>query len=112
MNAWSERFSRAPAERRDIGFSFTAAQLQAFNVPDVSELLGYAETSRDAALSYLEGIEDKDLDTVQVTRGRDVTIPLSTLCGQLAWELNQRGGEIAYLRGMQPAMLHPARCGP
>lgn len=109
---WAERFGRAPARRGDIGFSFTAAQLQAFHLPDVSELLGYAEASRDTVLGHLKGVEDTDPDTVQVTRGRDVTLPLSTLFEQLVWELNQHGGQIAYLRGMQRGLVDRSYTGP
>ena len=109
--SWAERFGRSPADPRDIGFGLTPEQVDAFRVPDVSELLGYAEASRDAALGYLGGVGDADLAAVQATSRRG-TITLGTLCEQLVWELNQHGGQIAYLRGMQKGIEDRFYSGP
>ncbi len=95
---WGEKFDRAPADPRDHGFGFTVEQVQDFKVPQVSVLLGYAEAAYQTALSYLDDVGDQDPDTVKVQRG---TRTLTTALEHLVWELNQHGGQIAYIRGMK-----------
>ncbi len=95
---WDGKFNR-PSDL-DIGFSFTAEQLDAFQLPDVSALLGYAEAAKAKAMEYLQGLDDEVLERVMVPN-RFGEITLATLFQQLVWELNQHGGQIAYLRGMQ-----------
>ena len=73
----------------------------AFRVPDVSTLMGYAEAAKANAMEYLRGLDDEALERVMVPNPAGDPITLASLFQQLVWELNQHGGQIAYLRGMQ-----------
>ncbi len=96
---WDSKFNRPNVPGG--GFSFTADQLEAFQVPDVSALMGYAEAAKAKAMEYLQGLDDEALERVMVPNPAGDPITLATLFQQLVWELNQHGGQIAYLRGMQ-----------
>ncbi len=96
---WDSKFDRLNVPGG--GFSFTAEQLEAFRVPDVSALMGYAEAAKAKAMECLQGLDDEDLEGVMVPQRFGDPITLATLFQQLVWELNQHGGQIAYLRGMQ-----------
>ena len=63
---WADRFNRSPASPRDAGFGLTAEQLEAFQVPSVSVLLGYVEATRAKALEHLERMDDTTLESVTV----------------------------------------------
>ena len=106
---WAEKFNRAPADPMDIGFRFTVEQVQEFKVPHISILLGYAEATYKAALSYLKDVADQDPDTIKNHRG---TRTLATALEQLVWELNQHGGQIAYIRGLRRGVEDANFAGP
>jgi hypothetical protein len=97
---WAEKFSR-PAEPRDVGFAHNEEQLAEFEVPEPEVLNRYLEASRDLLVRILADQDDDLLSSTQVTNPGAGLMPLSTLFQQLIWELNQHGGHIAYLRGMQ-----------
>ena len=108
---WAEKLQRAPADASDIGFQFTAELLQSFQVPDTSALLAYVEAVHASTVTYLKGVDDTALENVTVGLRGSGTMPLVTLLEQLVWELNQHGGQIAYLKGMQQG-LDPSFRGP
>ncbi len=98
---WAARFSRAPANPEDSGFGFLAEQLEAFQVPSLSVLRGYIEATRANALQHLRGLDESSLENVRVASPVGGQLTLSSVYQQMIWELNQHGGQIAYLRGMQ-----------
>jgi hypothetical protein len=101
---WAEKFNRAPANPRDVGFGFNEEQLAAFDAPSIELLLDYAEASRANAMGYIEGLDDADLEKVVVNNpiaAHGGELPLVTMCEMLIWEVNQHGGQMAYLRGLQ-----------
>jgi hypothetical protein len=104
---WAERFHRIPAQPMDIGFGFTAEQVAAFQLPAASELLAYAEATRSNALAYLQGVDEAALDRVTVASPFGGQLTLATVYQQFIWEVNQHGGQIAYLRGMQRGIENP-----
>lgn len=101
---WAEKLGRAPAIASDTGYAFTVEQLQSFQVPDTVALLAYVEAVHANTVTYLEGVDDTALETVTVQMRGGGTISLATLLEQLLWELNQHGGQIAYLKGMQQGL--------
>ncbi len=97
---WAQKFNRPP-DPNDLGFGYTAEQLATFTLPDPTVLLGYAEAMRANTMAYLEGLDDTALETVTMTRRDGERIPLAAMFEMLIWEVNQHGGQAAYIRGMQ-----------
>ena len=97
---WARKFNHPP-DPQDVGFGYTVEQLATFALPDPSILLGYAEAARANAMAYLDEWDDAALDQVTIPHRSGEPITLATLFEMLLWEVNQHGGQIAYLRGMQ-----------
>ena len=97
---WAEKLGRA-SDPRENGFGFTPEQVDAFQVPSEPLLLEYAEAAYSKLRERLETLGDGSLDELGVTTRTGAVITLTTLFQQLVWELNQHGGQMAYLRGVQ-----------
>ncbi len=97
---WAQRFGREP-DPNDLGFGYTADQLAAFKLPTLSILLGYAEATHTSARRYLDGLDDDTIAQTTVKHRNGKPLPLAELFEMLLCEVNQHGGQIAYLRGMQ-----------
>ncbi len=108
---WADRFNRSPGNPQDLGFGFMAEQLEAFQVPPVSVLRGYLEATRANALEHLRGLDDATLEGVKVASPLGGQLTLASLYQQMVWELNQHGGQVAYLRGMQRGIEDPMDIG-
>jgi len=95
---WYEKMNLSD-DPDDSGWGYTAEQLADFPVPELKDLLGYAEAVRPQTVDYLKGMTSDDFDKKVQTPFGELTIGqvLSlTMC-----ELNQHTGQIAYLRGLQ-----------
>ena len=101
QQGWAERCGCSPADPADIGWRFTAEQVDAFRVPKISLLLQYVEAVHAGVDAYLEGKDDSELESVSFSVAGGSIVRLVTLLQQLVWELNQHGGQMAYLRGIQ-----------
>ena len=108
---WADRLDRSPGDPQDMGFGFMDEQLEAFQVPPVSVLLGYLEATRASALEHLRSLDDATLEGVKVASPFGGQLTFATLYQQLIWELNQHGGQVAYLRGMQRGIEDPMDIG-
>ena len=106
---WAERFGM-PEEQRDMGYGYTVEQLQAFKTPSLELLLGYSQAVRDATLAFLD-TWDPASDAIEV-RAPWGTMTVATTFQQLIWELNQHGGQIAYVKGIQRGLQRPDYPGP
>ena len=83
----------------DDGWGYTAEQVAAFPVPELKDLLSYAEAVRSRTVEFLQGMTPDRFDEVIKTPFGELTIGQVfslTMC-----ELNQHTGQIAYLRGLQ-----------
>ena len=98
---WAEKLGRAPADPNDAGFGFDPEQMHAFMIPEALLLMSYAKVAKDNAMTYLEGVDDAILESTKITNPYGGELTVATVFQQLIWELNQHGGQIAYLRGMQ-----------
>jgi len=81
------------------GWGYTAEQVAAFPVPELKDLLNYAEAVRSRTVDYLQAITPDKFDEV-------ITTPLGELAiGQvfslMLCEVILHTGQIAYLRGLQ-----------
>ena len=104
---WAERFHRAPAQPMDIGYGFTSEQVAAFQLPAVPELLAYAKATRANAIAYLQSVDDATLTQKTVASPHGGRLSLASVYQQFIWEVNQHGGQIAYIRGMQRGIENP-----
>ncbi len=106
---WCEKFGM-PEDQRDMGYNYSLQQIEAFKTPSLDLLMGYAESARDATLTFLESC-DPETDT------REVRAPWGTITVQdvfeiLIWESNQHAGQIAYIRGIMKGLQRPDYMGP
>ena len=101
----------------DGGAHYTAEQVATFVVPDLKELLAYAEVVRKETLRYLKGLKPKDFDKkvfvpsppapVAIQAGslippRPLFNPIvGSMLMHLLTRFVERAGEISYIRGMQ-----------
>ena len=108
---WAARFGRTPANPEDIGFGFLVEQLEAFQVPEASVIRNYIEATRANALEHLRGMDDGTLESASVAGPAGGQLTLASVYQQMIWELNQHGGQIAYLRGMQRGIEDPMDAG-
>ncbi|MEE9285278.1 MAG: DUF664 domain-containing protein [Dehalococcoidia bacterium] len=107
---WARRFAM-PEEMRDMGYNYSLEQLEAFKTPSRELLLEYWQAVRDATMAFL-GTWDPDGDAMEVRAPWGGTMRVQDVCVQVLWELNQHGGQIAYLRGLQRGLQRPEYMGP
>ncbi|OGO22104.1 MAG: hypothetical protein A2Z28_00595 [Chloroflexi bacterium RBG_16_51_9] len=93
---WYVRFNR---EEKDRGRHYNADQVNAFIVPEPSELLAYCAAVRAQTLDYLKTLKPADFD-------REVTTPrVKTTVGwffsDIVSHAAQHLGEVSYLCGLQ-----------
>ena len=106
----------------DSGGHYSAEQVTAFVVPDLKDLLGYAEAVRKQTLEYLKDLTPGELDkkielppmgppptaTSAGTPNQARMPPREMTVGSMLMmnvtHLAQHAGEISYLRGLQRGM--------
>ena len=84
----------------DDGWGYTAEQVAAFPVPELKDLLEYAEAIRTRTVEYLGAIAADGLEQVIETHvfGK---MTIGQIFARLLCEITQHIGQIAYLRGLQ-----------
>ena len=107
---WADRFDR-PLDPNDTGYRFSTEQLDQFQVPPAALLLDYAKAVKTKTMEFLDGVDDDVLDSLTLVNPLGGYISLATLFQQLIWEVNQHGGQIAYLRGLQRGIEDGAYTG-
>ena len=95
---WHEKLN-LPENPQDVGYGYTAEQVAAFPVPELKDLLGYAEATRAQTVGYLKTISAESLDKVVQTPFGELAI--GQVFAILLCEITQHIGQIAYLRGLQ-----------
>ena len=95
---WHQRL-QLTKNPQDDGWGYTAEQVAAFPVPELKDLLSYAEATRAQTIEYLKATTADKLDQTRQTPMGELTIgqSLALLMGEIA----QHTGQIAYLRGLQ-----------
>ncbi|MFQ5826137.1 MAG: DinB family protein [Dehalococcoidia bacterium] len=93
---WREKLG-TPA--RETGFQYTAEQLQAWPVPRLEILRGYADSVREKTLAFLEDLTPEKLD--EVPRPDRSPDSIGATLGHISTEIALHVGQIAYLRGVQ-----------
>ncbi|MDA0769047.1 MAG: DinB family protein [Chloroflexi bacterium] len=108
-NGWAEKFGRAPANPQDRGFGFSVEQVAAFQVPPLTPLLEYAEAVRANAVGFLETLSDQELQDTWVDSPAGGRFTLASVYQQIIGEMNQHGGQMAYVRGLQRGIEDPMK---
>ena len=114
---WYQKFNKTI---EDGGAHYTAEQVAAFVVPNLKELLAYAEAVRKETVNYLKGLKPKDFDKkvnlppppahMVMPSGRPVPKwpPFNPIVGMMLLHevnhLSEHAGEVSYLRGLQRGM--------
>jgi hypothetical protein len=113
---WYQKFNKTI---EDGGAHYTAEQVASFVVPDLEELLAYAEAVRKETLIYLKGLKPGDFDkkvnlppppaNLVMPVGRPIAPrPFNPIVGSMlvheVTHLSEHAGEISYIRGLQRGM--------
>ena len=114
---WYQKFNKTI---EDGGAHYTAEQVAAFVVPDLKDLLAYAEAVRKETLNYLKGLKPKDFDKkvnlppppARTAMPEGSPVPpwppfnpvVSTMLMHEVTHLSEHAGEISYIRGLQRGM--------
>lgn len=110
---WYQKLNK---DIKDSGSHYTAEQVASFSVPDVKDLLAYAEAVRNNTLEYVKGLTEEEA-------GRKFTMPafgpppapgapprppmevaVATMLLMTITHLAQHVGDIAYIRGLKRGM--------
>ncbi len=84
----------------EVGAHYTVEQLAAFPMPELKDLLGYAEAVRTRTVDYLKGMTPDKFDRViNAPRLGDVTI--GAYLALMLVHLAEHAGDISYIRGLQ-----------
>jgi uncharacterized damage-inducible protein DinB len=94
-SGWREKLG-TPAG--DSGFRYTVEQLQAWPVPEIDLLMGYAGDVRRKTLEYLDSVPREKLADNISFRGSSSTI--GNVLAHLITEIALHAGQLAYLRGL------------
>ena len=93
---WREKLGR-PA--KEAVYQYTAEQLQAWPVPKLQVLRGYADSVREKTLAFLSQIAPEKLS--EVPRPDRSPDSIGAILGRISTETALHVGQIAYLRGVQ-----------
>ena len=93
---WREKLG-TPA--KESGYQYTGEQLQAWPVPKLETLRGYADSVRSETLAFLEPLPSEKLS--EVPRPDRSPDSIGTTLGHIFTEIALHAGQIAYLRGVQ-----------
>jgi uncharacterized damage-inducible protein DinB len=93
---WYKKFDTSP---QDSGFGFDVAKLDAWPVPTLSLLKGYAAAVRQKTLAYLKTLTASELDKPRDFGWRKGTT--GSALAHLVAEVAEHSGQIGYLRGIQ-----------
>ena len=100
---WSERFGMAP-DPDEFGISWTSAQVEQWQAPSRDVLMGYYAAANAAAVEYIQGLDNADLERVITTPNPPGAQSVSEALGILVWDNIVHGGQVAYLRGYYQGM--------
>lgn len=87
----------------DMGAHYTVEQVNAFPVPELRDLFGYADAVRGRTKEYLKRVTPDQLDK-RITMPRSGETPIGAVFARVVGHLSQHVGEISYLRGLQRGM--------
>lgn len=84
----------------EVGAHYTVEQVNSFSVPELRDLIVYADVVRARTVEYLESMTPDELDK-PITMPRSSETPIGAVFARVVGHLSQHVGEISYLRGLQ-----------
>ncbi len=99
---WQERLGTPPKES---GYSYTREQLQAWPVPTLELLRGYADAVREQTMALLESVTAEKLS--EEVGGNAFLNTVGAILGHLITEIALHVGQIHYLRGLHRGLDSP-----
>ncbi|MFC1985829.1 DinB family protein [Chloroflexota bacterium] len=94
VEGWQEKLGTP-----DKSYRYTVEELQAWPVPKLETLRGYANSVREKTLAFLNAIPAEKLSEVpSPERSAD---SVGAILGRMSTEIALHTGQIAYLRGLQ-----------
>ena len=97
---WCEKMHLAPSETVS---GYTAEQLAAFKVPDISVITAYSDAVRAETKDYLKNLTLGEFDKT-VNAGRMGEVSIGTLFTIIIVHGAQHAGELSYIRGLKRGM--------
>lgn len=111
-DGWSGKLGM-DAYARDNGYGFDEAKLAGFQPPHLDQLLAYMDAVRQNTLAFLDAWNPAGAPVQAVIPwDKSTTMPIEKFWAQILWELNQHGGQIAYVRGLRRAAVDVTYMGP
>ena len=97
---WYEKLNLSVEEE---GGHYTVEQVNAFQVPELSDIMAYYDAVRARTKEYLRGMELEEFDK-EVTFPNFGELPTATIFSIIVAHTSEHIGEISYLRGLQRGM--------
>ncbi|MBI2329057.1 MAG: DinB family protein [Chloroflexi bacterium] len=98
---WREKLG-TPVQ--DTGYGYTAEQLQAWPVPKLEVMRGYAKSVREKTLAFLKSVTPQRLS--ELARPDRPPDTVGAILTRITTEIALHVGQIAYLRGAQRGLEH------
>ncbi len=92
---WREKLGTPP----DAGYQYTVEKLQAWPVPDMETLRGYARAVREKTIAFIKSANDAKL--AEVPRPDRSPDTIGIILGRITTEIALHAGQVCYLRGVQ-----------
>ena len=80
-------------------YQYTVEELQAWPVPKLEDLQGYANSVREKTLDFLKSLPAEKLS--EVPRPERSPDSIGAILGRISTEIALHAGQITYLRGVQ-----------
>ncbi len=109
-DGWAKKLGM-PEDMRDMGYNYTQEQVTAYRSPPLPLLLDYSAAVRNATNAFLD-TWNPAADGPTVKTGWGAMITVAEVFAQLVWEMNQHGGQVAYIKGLKQGMQSPQYMGP
>jgi hypothetical protein len=97
---WYEKLSLSVEEE---GSHYTAEQVNAFQVPELIDIMAYYDAVRACTKEYLRGMDLEEFDK-EVTFPNYGELPTATIFSVIVSHTSEHIGEMSYLRGLQRGM--------
>ncbi len=97
---WYEKMKLTTTE---TGAHFTVDQVNAFQVPELKDMMSYFEAVRQSTLDYVKKLKPEDFDK-KITLPRFGETTIAAILSIVTSHISQHLGEMSYIRGIERGM--------
>ncbi len=97
---WYEKMNLPATE---VGAHYTVDQVNAFQVPDLKDMMAYFEAVRQSTMDYVKGLKPADFDR-KFTLPRFGETTVAAMLSIVTSHMSQHLGEMSYIRGIERGM--------